>query len=119
MVLIGFLFLKRVYLLAVRRSTQGPHSDRLHLIPFLLIFAFILLTALHGTSILKLAIIYSLNYAIGKAFGGSKLGPLLTWAFNFAVLFSNEWSEGYRFGHLHSSLESWVRYHFATTDIHV
>lgn len=103
-----FLALKRVYLLAVQRSPQLPPGDRLCLIPFLLTFAIIMLAALHGTSILKLAVIFALNFAIAKLCRGSRLTPLLTWAFNMGVLFMNEWNEGYRFGRLHSGLQQWV-----------
>ncbi|KAI0766788.1 MBOAT-domain-containing protein [Irpex lacteus] len=104
---IVFLALKQAYLLVLQRVSRTYMTGHLNLVPFLLIFSTIMLSALHGTSILKIAVILSLNYAIAKACGGSKLGPLLGWVFNGAVLFANEWSEGYRFASIHSSLQSW------------
>lgn len=63
-----------------------------------------MLVALHGTSVIKMFIIFVLNYYIAKCFGGSMLNPLLTWIFNGAVLFANEIYEGYRFASLHPTL---------------
>ncbi|KDQ59021.1 hypothetical protein JAAARDRAFT_33744 [Jaapia argillacea MUCL 33604] len=79
----------------------------LHRIPFLLTFSIVMLLALHGTSIIKVLIILSINYAIAKSFGQShpKLAPLLTWVVNMGVLFANEWNSGYKFASLHTSLE--------------
>ncbi|KAI0696453.1 MBOAT, membrane-bound O-acyltransferase family-domain-containing protein [Cytidiella melzeri] len=107
MLIIGFLCVKRGYLLAAQQFLQAQRNDRLHLIPFLLTFAVTMLVALHGSSAIKLAAILSLNYAIAKACRGSKSGPLLTWVFNGAVLFANEWYGGYRFGNIHPWLQSW------------
>ncbi len=108
MLVIVFLALKQAYLRVLQRVSRTRQTGHLNLVPFLLIFSTIMLSALHGTSILKIAVILSLNYAIAKACGGSKLGPLLGWVFNGAVLFANEWSEGYRFASIHPSLQSWV-----------
>ncbi|KAI0091274.1 MBOAT, membrane-bound O-acyltransferase family-domain-containing protein [Irpex rosettiformis] len=102
-----FLALKQLYLLVLQQAAPAQRTDRLHLVPFLLTFSLVMLTALHGTSILKMAVILSLNYAIAKSCRGSKLAPLLAWVFNGGVLFANEWGEGYRFGNIHPGLQSW------------
>ena len=109
---IVFHALKKLYLLALQRISRPQQNDRLHLVPFLLTFSLIMLTALHGTSILKILVILTLNYAIAKFCRGSKLGPILSWVFNGGILFANEWYEGYRFGHIHPALHSWVRGYF-------
>ncbi|KAH8094526.1 MBOAT, membrane-bound O-acyltransferase family-domain-containing protein [Cristinia sonorae] len=75
-----------------------------HLIPFFLTFSLILLSALHGISILKILAIISLNYYIAKNTAASKFGPILTWTFNICVLFANEWFSGYQFAAIHPSL---------------
>jgi hypothetical protein len=64
---------------------------------------------LHGASVLKIFVILCLNYSIAKICKGSKLGPVLIWIFNGAVLFANERNSGYRFGKFHPSLELLVR----------
>jgi hypothetical protein len=46
--------------------------DDLYLVPFLISFSFLMLSVLRGTSVLKIAVIVSANYAIAKACGGSK-----------------------------------------------
>ncbi len=100
----AFLGIKTLYtqFLKARQTTLG---DNLHLIPFLLTFSVVMVVVLHGTSILKIFAILSINYLIAKFFRGSRLSPLLTWIFNTAVLFANELYAGYRFAALHSSLK--------------
>lgn len=78
------------------------------MVPFLLIFSGIMVTALHGTSILKILVIITFNYWIAKLFRDSRLTPILTWIFNGLVLFANETFGGYRFSSLHPSLGSLV-----------
>ncbi|KAI8331343.1 hypothetical protein BC941DRAFT_382702 [Chlamydoabsidia padenii] len=80
--------------------TSGA-KGRLHL---LALTSTIIIGALHGTSVIKIGIIISTSYAIGRLSGGSKLNPILTWIFNLAVLFLNEVYNGYSFIDLHSSL---------------
>ncbi|EGN99369.1 hypothetical protein SERLA73DRAFT_90723 [Serpula lacrymans var. lacrymans S7.3] len=100
-----FLILKFIYTKSVLRSLPEPPSHRLYLIPFFVTFSILMLSVLHGASIIKIFIILTMNYAIGSSCKGSKLGPLLTWVFNGAVLFTNERNSGYRFSSLHPSLE--------------
>ena len=61
-----------------------------------------MLTILHGASVLKVLIIISVNYALVKATGGTRLAVPVTWLFNGGVLLANEWYEGYAFANLHS-----------------
>jgi hypothetical protein len=67
-----------------------------------------MLIVLHGTSVLIIFSILTLNYLLAKLLKGSKLAPVLTWVFNGFVLFANEKYSGYDFGNLHTSLESLV-----------
>jgi protein-cysteine N-palmitoyltransferase HHAT len=68
-----------------------------------------MLGALHGTSILKVLLILSLNYALAKATAGTRLCVPVTWLFNGCVLLANEWYEGYKFANLHPGLSLLVR----------
>ena len=104
-----FLACKAIYskLVTLRMSRQP--TDNLHSIPFSLGFSLLMLIVLHGTSILKILAILSLNYAIVKIGRGSRLTPIITWIFNAAVLFLNETQEGYRFSAIHPSLGYLVR----------
>lgn len=101
----AFLGFKHVYNLALRRTRDTQQSSRSYLIPYIFLFAVIMLAGLHGTSIFKVFIIVSINYAIAKTTKGSKLNPFLTWVFNGVILFANEQNEGYRYAVLHPSLE--------------
>lgn len=85
------------------RST-GKRSDNLHRVPFMAIFSFILVIALHGASSLKVFGILGGNYLLAKRLGGTRFGPLALWLVNLVVLFANELNDGYRFGSLHQNL---------------
>ncbi|KAF9231522.1 MBOAT, membrane-bound O-acyltransferase family-domain-containing protein [Melanogaster broomeanus] len=99
-----YVALKSLYTrFAIRSKTVIP-TDKTYLIPVTVCFAVLYLIGLHGTSTLKIFVILTTNYFIGKGFGGSRIGPLVTWTFNFFVLFANERNEGYRFSDLHPSL---------------
>ncbi|PCH42536.1 MBOAT-domain-containing protein [Wolfiporia cocos MD-104 SS10] len=98
-----FLGLKSLYTLLIRRF-RPVQSDNTYLIPYSLVFSILMLLGLHGTSALKIILILSSNYFIARACRGSKVGPVLTWVFNAAMLFANDRFEGYRFASLHSSL---------------
>ncbi|KAK4049211.1 glycerol transporter [Microbotryomycetes sp. JL221] len=82
---------------------------------FILTFAIVLLTALHGTSMPKMLIILWINYqiALTAAWGRpwTKLTPLLTWGFNLAVLFSNEVFEGYKWSWIGLAVLDDEKYH--------
>ncbi|KAI0750047.1 MBOAT-domain-containing protein [Daedaleopsis nitida] len=105
-----FLGLQHLYTLAARRARPVSDPTTVYLVPFLVAFSTIMLFALHGTSALKVFLILSANYAIAKATGASRAGPLLTWVFNALVLYGNERSSGYKFASLHpalSSMDAW------------
>jgi D-alanyl-lipoteichoic acid acyltransferase DltB (MBOAT superfamily) len=80
-------------------------QNALHLVPFHVLFAVLMLLGLHGASIIKIFTILILNFTIAKVCKGSKLGPISTWIFNLLVLYGNEVNHGYQFGHIHPSLE--------------
>lgn len=64
---------------------------------FYLISASIVIVALHGTSIIKILLITSSSFIIGRIFGATKWNPIITWTFNLAILFLNEYYKGYKF----------------------
>ena len=67
-----------------------------------------MLTILHGASVLKvLILLVSLNYALAKATGGTRLAIPVTWIFNGGVLLANEWFEGYPFANRTRNSHSW------------
>ncbi|SGY43238.1 BQ5605_C001g00004 [Microbotryum silenes-dioicae] len=80
-------------------------------VPFIIFFALILLFGLHGMSLPKMLIILWFNYRIARLATSptlSKSVPWLTWAFNLAILFSNEVNEGYQWANLSPSLQQWL-----------
>lgn len=103
----AFFGLKYAYMRPVLRVSTP--TDNLHLLPFYVILSLLMLAILHGASILKVVCILSINYAIAKATGGTRLAIPATWVFNGAVLLANEWYEGYTFATIHSGLAFLVR----------
>ncbi|KAF9916877.1 glycerol transporter [Lobosporangium transversale] len=77
---------------------------------FFLAFSILYLYFMYGNSILKIGTIVSINYAIAKLGGSSRLMPALTWIFNISILFLNESHQGYKFSSLHGSL-AWLDNH--------
>ncbi|EKM77954.1 hypothetical protein AGABI1DRAFT_121631 [Agaricus bisporus var. burnettii JB137-S8] len=74
---------------------------------FNLAFSLVTIMLLHGVNSLKIMLILFLNYSVAKNFRGSKLGTVLTWVFNGAVLLGNEVFEGWRLGQWFESL-AWL-----------
>jgi hypothetical protein len=103
----AFFALKYAYTRPALR-VSAP-ADNMHRIPFYILFSLLMLTILHGASILKVLCILSLNYAIAKATGGTRLAIPATWLFNGGVLLANEWYGGYTFATLHPELAFMVR----------
>ncbi|EIW83800.1 MBOAT-domain-containing protein [Coniophora puteana RWD-64-598 SS2] len=101
-----FVLTKVAYTRFTLRSLTRPPENNFYLIPLYHAFSALFLIGLHGTSIVKIFVILSANYYIAKKLGKSRAGPLVTWAFNVAVLFLNERYEGYRYASIHSSLET-------------
>lgn len=84
-------------------SSHGPTQARSDVkadarmqqrIRFDLVFAFCFLLALHGSSAIKVFLLLYINFCIAKRLPRSMVPPA-TWAFNIAVLFSNELCHGY------------------------
>ncbi|KAI9459298.1 MBOAT, membrane-bound O-acyltransferase family-domain-containing protein [Boletus coccyginus] len=92
-----YIALKSIYTRSATRSISGMPTDKTFLVPFTNLFAILYLIGLHGTSILKIFIILTANYHVGKSFAGSRAGPIITWIFNFLILFANERNEGIPF----------------------
>ena len=103
----AFFALKHAYMRPFLRISAP--ADNLHRLPFYILFSFVMLSILHGASILKVLCILSLNYVIARATGGTRLAIPATWLFNSGVLLANEWYEGYTFGTLHPGLAFLVR----------
>lgn len=103
-----YVALKCVYTRFAARSTSGTLADKTYLVPFINLFATLYLIGLHGASALKIFIILAVNYSIAKLSAGSRAGPIITWIFNFLILFANERYEGYLFSSLHPDFASLV-----------
>lgn len=106
-----YLVIKFIY----TRSAISSSHNYSYLVRFNVAFSILMLSALHGTSILKIFVILTINYSVAKYCKGSKLGPLLTWVFNISVLFANERNSGYRFGDILPALEILVRFLYSST----
>ncbi|KAF9061444.1 MBOAT, membrane-bound O-acyltransferase family-domain-containing protein [Rhodocollybia butyracea] len=91
-----FLILKHAWAM-LYSMTQAPR-DSLHLIPFNAVFSILFLLGLHGSSAIKVIAVISANYVIAKSCKSSRMAPILTWVFNFGLLFLNDRYNGYRFG---------------------
>ncbi|TDL25763.1 MBOAT-domain-containing protein [Rickenella mellea] len=100
----SFFGLQSIYARAARHANPPLSDNILHRIPFLVTFSLLMVTGLHGASILKIMFILSINYSIAKVLGPSKINPVITWIFNMAVLFANERNSGYKFASLSPSL---------------
>ena len=99
----AFFALKYAYMRPVLRGSAP--ADNLHRIPFYILVSLLMLTILHGASILKVLFILAMNYVLGKMTGGTRLAIPATWLFNGGVLLANKWYEGYAFGNLHPGFE--------------
>lgn len=90
-----------VYLAAshIYRTLTHQHSKQaaLNQTYFYLFASVLILAVLHGTSCIKILVIISTSYLIGKFTGGSYWNPILTWSFNLLILFLNEYYKGYKF----------------------
>lgn len=99
-----YVVLKSIYTRFATHSMSGRPTDNSFIVPFIILFAVLYLIGLHGTSTLKIFIILTANYFIGKSFGRSRAGPIITWIANSLILFANERNEGYLFASLHPDL---------------
>ena len=99
----AFFALKYAYMRPVLRGSSP--ADNLHRIPFYILVSLMMLTILHGASILKVLFILAVNYVLGKSTGGTRLAIPATWLFNGGVLLANKWYEGYAFANLHPGFE--------------
>ncbi|ESK97357.1 glycerol transporter [Moniliophthora roreri MCA 2997] len=99
------LFLAKWIWTRAHAVTARIVQDNLHLLPFNLFCSLLFLSGLHGTSIIKILGILTINFTIAKVCKASRLGPILTWVFNGMVLFMNDRYNGYRFGDVLPSLE--------------
>ena len=74
------------------------------------------MAVLHGTNAIKVLVIVFGNYTVarwatsseGMTGGQGKIGIAAIWAYNIAVIFANDYFEGYRFGAVSSALEFMV-----------
>ena len=69
-----------------------------------LILSCVFLWVIHGTGLLKIITILSVNYLIAKLGGEWRGTPFLTWAFGIAILFLNDIYSGYEFAWISPSL---------------
>jgi protein-cysteine N-palmitoyltransferase HHAT len=68
------------------------------------IVSVIFLSALHGTSALKVFILVSINYQVSKLIGASKAAPVFVWVYGISLLFLNFAFDGYRYASISPSL---------------
>jgi hypothetical protein len=86
-----------------------PESEMLaRRVQFDVIAGVAFITALHGVSACKILFILSINYSIKHYLANGKYMPIATWVFNIAILFLNEWFQGYRVGNLAAELAELV-----------
>ncbi|KAG8978076.1 glycerol transporter [Tulasnella sp. 425] len=97
---IGHLATNKLYSL-VSRASSLPNSSR---IAFSAIVSLLVLGGLHGSSMIKILLILSLNYWVTKRLGAKAFAPAAIWTLNVAVIFLNEIYDGYKFAALHPSL---------------
>lgn len=102
---IGHLATNKLYSL-VSRASSLPNSSR---IAFSAIVSLLVLGGLHGSSMIKILLILSLNYWVTKRLGARAFAPAATWTLNVAVIFLNEIYDGYKFAAIHPSLAFLVR----------
>lgn len=99
-----YLALSHLYQRYCCSATPIKHSNQtLSRTYFILGAAFLYIAVTNGTSIFKVLFITTVSYTIGMLTKGSWLNPALTWGFNLAVLFANEWNDGYRYSQLGES----------------
>ncbi|KAI7903660.1 MBOAT, membrane-bound O-acyltransferase family-domain-containing protein [Cokeromyces recurvatus] len=95
-----YLLLSRLYhhvlIKKQKRQTNSDSSVRLKA-SFHVLTSLIILTALHGTSLIKIWIIITTSYLLGRLGHDTKWNPFLTWLFNLLILFLNEYFGGYSF----------------------
>ncbi|KAK5400786.1 glycerol transporter [Exophiala xenobiotica] len=65
--------------------------------------ALVYITALNGSSVLKILLILFINFKIATAFPRNSI-PVVTWIFNIVILFANELAQGYRYSALGNAL---------------
>ncbi|KAJ1821330.1 glycerol transporter [Coemansia sp. RSA 2599] len=113
----GYVATNWVFRLTVLRGffsgfLRSPASTRGALPTLWVAFAYasIFVAVLSGTSIVFVLVITGANYFIAKRFGGRRWAPLVIWAYNMGMLFSNECYKGYDFGRIHESL-AWLDGH--------
>ena len=81
---------------------------------FLFAFSIVFIFGLHGTNILKIFFIMSINYLIAISLGSNKLNPVLTWFFNMGVLFAIEKNNGFSFSSISPVLAGLVRLSYSS-----
>ncbi|CDS09973.1 hypothetical protein LRAMOSA02650 [Lichtheimia ramosa] len=113
--MVGYLCLSHLYRIYVMPSSPAGTNlpvkqahQPLYRIYFFFVSAIIILGAFHGTSALKILFIITISYAIGQYTGGSMWNPILSWTFNLAILFLNEWYHGYEFASLLGPSFAWM-----------
>ncbi|KAJ2714909.1 glycerol transporter, partial [Coemansia spiralis] len=74
------------------------------------IFATVFVVVLSGASIVFIAALVAGNYVLAKRAAGRWWAPWSVWACNIAMLFANEYGDGYSFGRIHPDL-AWLDAH--------
>ncbi|KAJ1988746.1 glycerol transporter [Coemansia spiralis] len=111
--MLAYVVLNRILRPAVARlfgqnGNSSPKTTQVILaLLFPCVYGTLFVVMLSGTSIAFILGLTAGNYFIAKAFGGRRWAPLLFWAYNMAMLFSNEHFKGYEFGRIAEGL-AWL-----------
>ncbi|OBZ89349.1 Glycerol uptake protein 1 [Choanephora cucurbitarum] len=97
------LVLLHLALNALNRNYRWAQQIR-----FSMVTSLIVLFLLHGSSAFKILLLITISFAIGRAFKGSRLNPVLTWMFSLLVLFVNEHYDGYRYHRMFGENWQWL-----------
>ncbi len=77
-----------------KKYTSGADTCKTRRLTFDVLFAFVYIFALHGSSAFKILMILYINYTLATRLGREAV-PLATWTFNIGILFANELCSGY------------------------
>ncbi|KAJ2541819.1 glycerol transporter [Coemansia sp. RSA 1853] len=103
----AFVALNRVFRRMVDRMDVDKMRGTLPQLWFVCVFATAFIVVLSGASIIFIVGLAWINYVVAKKCAGKRWAPLVIWAYNMAMLFSNERYKGYSFAHIAEPL-AWL-----------
>ncbi|CDU26277.1 probable GUP1-Multimembrane-spanning protein essential for proton symport of glycerol [Sporisorium scitamineum] len=85
-------------------TSTNSATTRPNRIAFLTVFTTIFIFSLHGFNSLKLLLILITNYGLSKALGGTRIAPVVAFAFNIGALFAVHWNDGFEYSRISPAL---------------